>query len=141
MWPGCQIRFLFVVVLKGEVETLWGKLSKREKELNMSKVGARDLSHAVKSMKTALEQSRLDAKTMKDKLASLQVRVHEAYKTCGVEYGKCLWSRPWRACPWRHIKDMGWSMENVREAAHARHVKYVGKCKSACPWRRIKHTG
>lgn len=56
------------------METLWGKLTKREKELNMSKVGARDLSHAVKSMKTALEQSRLDGKAMKDKFISLQVR-------------------------------------------------------------------
>ena len=56
------------------METLWGKLTKREKELNMSKVGARDLSHAVKSMKTALEQSRQDSKAMKEEMASLQVR-------------------------------------------------------------------
>ncbi|CAM9612847.1 unnamed protein product, partial [Laminaria digitata] len=59
-------------ICQGEVETLWGKLTKREKELNMSKVGARDLSHAVKSMKTALEQSRLDGKAMKDKFVTLQ---------------------------------------------------------------------
>lgn len=59
---------------QGEVETLWGKLAKREKELNMSKVGARDLSHAVKAMKHALEQSRLDAKDMRDRITVLEVR-------------------------------------------------------------------
>ncbi|CAM9403164.1 unnamed protein product, partial [Ectocarpus sp. 8 AP-2014] len=57
---------------QGEVETLWGKLAKREKELNMSKMGARDLSHAVKAMKSALEQGRNDAKAMREKLAALE---------------------------------------------------------------------
>lgn len=56
------------------METLWGKLAKREKELNMSKMGARDLSHAVKAMKTALEQARNDAKAMREKLTVLEVR-------------------------------------------------------------------
>lgn len=57
------------------METLWGKLAKREKELNMSKMGARDLSHAVKAMKTALEQGRKDAKVLRERLAGLEVRV------------------------------------------------------------------
>ncbi|CAN0320784.1 unnamed protein product, partial [Ectocarpus fasciculatus] len=63
---------------QGEVETLWGKLAKREKELNMSKMGARDLSHAVKAMKTALEQGRNDAKVMREKLAALETELNEA---------------------------------------------------------------
>lgn len=57
------------------METLWGKLAKREKELNMSKMGARDLSHAVKAMKTALEQGRKDSKILRERLAALEVRV------------------------------------------------------------------
>ncbi|CAN0329152.1 unnamed protein product [Ectocarpus sp. 6 AP-2014] len=63
---------------QGEVETLWGKLAKREKELNMSKMGARDLSHAVKAMKSALEQGRNDAKAMREKLAALETELNEA---------------------------------------------------------------
>lgn len=59
---------------QGEVEALWGKLTIREKELNMSKIGARDLSHAVKSMKTALERGRKEAKAMRERLAALEVR-------------------------------------------------------------------
>ncbi|CAM9989576.1 unnamed protein product [Sphacelaria rigidula] len=58
---------------QGEVEALWDKLAKREKELNMSKIGARDLSHAVKSMKTALEKTREEARTMRNKIAALEV--------------------------------------------------------------------
>lgn len=58
---------------QGEVEALWDKLAKREKELNMSKVGARDLSHAVKAMKTALEKARQESKVLKAKIATLEV--------------------------------------------------------------------
>lgn len=52
---------------------MWGKLAIREKELNLSKVGARDLSSAVKLMKTALEESRKSSKTMHEQLAALEV--------------------------------------------------------------------
>lgn len=55
------------------MEVLWDKLAKREKELNISKVGARDLSHAVKAMKTALEKAREESKTLKAKIAALEV--------------------------------------------------------------------
>lgn len=60
---------------QGEVEALWDKLAKREKELNMSKIGARDLSHVVKEMKSALEKTRQEAKTMRRKIAALEVRL------------------------------------------------------------------
>lgn len=55
------------------MEVLWDKLAKREKELNISKVGARDLSHAVKAMKTALEKAREESKALKAKIAALEV--------------------------------------------------------------------
>ena len=55
------------------METLWTQLGKREKELNRSKIGARDLSHAVKSMKAALETTREESKAAWDTVEALQV--------------------------------------------------------------------
>lgn len=56
------------------METLWSQLGKREKELNRSKIGARDLSHSVKSMRAALEKTREDSKAAWDKVENLQVK-------------------------------------------------------------------
>lgn len=70
---------------QGEVETLWAKLVEREKQLNMSKMGARDLSHVVKSMKEALEQSRRESKTMQESLNALQVG--GCGRCCGLLHG------------------------------------------------------
>ncbi|CAN0214812.1 unnamed protein product, partial [Hapterophycus canaliculatus] len=73
---------------QGEVETLWAKLTEREKQLNMSKMGARDLSHVVKAMKKALEQSRRESKIMQESLTSLQTEVDEAKQEAQEQRGR-----------------------------------------------------
>ncbi|CAM9135300.1 unnamed protein product [Discosporangium mesarthrocarpum] len=52
-----------------EVDLLWDQLDRREKELNMSKIGARDLGHAVKQLKGALEANRT---TIRQKTARIK---------------------------------------------------------------------
>eukprot|EP00903_Cladosiphon_okamuranus_P013783 g12829.t1 len=58
-----------------EVELLWGQLDRREKELNMSKIGARDLGHAVKQLKTALETNRTTIREKNSRIKALEERL------------------------------------------------------------------
>ncbi|CAM9137233.1 unnamed protein product, partial [Hapterophycus canaliculatus] len=61
-----------------EVELLWGQLDRREKELNMSKIGARDLGHAVKQLKTALETNRTTIREKNSRIKALEERLANA---------------------------------------------------------------